>query len=202
MPTDESVPLVVPDPHNARYSYGGGKIISELLTINYGRKYFDRVVIFRPHNVYGPDMGWEHVVPQFVVRMHDLCKTADDPVPFSIQGNGQETRSFVFVDDFTDGLMRIIERGEHLGIYNIGSTEEISIETVAREVGRYFGRNIVIVPGPVAAGGTPRRCPDISKLAELGYTPKTSFREGLRSIARWYVENAHRRPISHFLKAA
>ena len=61
IPTDESAPLTVPDPLNPRYSYGGGKIISELMAINYGRKFFDRVLIFRPHNIYGPDMGWEHV---------------------------------------------------------------------------------------------------------------------------------------------
>jgi len=58
VPTDEHAPLSVPDPTNPRYSYGGGKIISELMAINFGRKFFDRVLIFRPHNVYGPDMGW------------------------------------------------------------------------------------------------------------------------------------------------
>ncbi len=51
VPTDESAPLIVPDPTNPRYSYGGGKIISELMALNYGRKHFDRVLIFRPHNV-------------------------------------------------------------------------------------------------------------------------------------------------------
>src|SRR3989338_458400 len=74
IPTDETAPLVVPDPLNPRYSYGSGKIISEMLAINYGRKHFERVVIFRPHNVYGPDMGWEHVIPQLVLRMDDLSK--------------------------------------------------------------------------------------------------------------------------------
>ena len=64
IPTPEDVPLVIPDIHNPRYSYGGGKIISELLAINYGRKDFERVVTVRPHNVFGPDMGWEHVIPQ------------------------------------------------------------------------------------------------------------------------------------------
>jgi len=59
IPTDETAPLSIPDPLNPRYSYGAGKIISELLTLNYGRKHFDRVVIFRPHNVYGPDIGWK-----------------------------------------------------------------------------------------------------------------------------------------------
>src|SRR5262249_3999737 len=58
----ESAPLVVPDPHNPRLSYGAGKIISEMMVINYGRKHFERVLIFRPHNVYGPDMGFDHVI--------------------------------------------------------------------------------------------------------------------------------------------
>ena len=65
VPTDESAPLVVPDPLNPRLSYGAGKIISEMMAINYGRKHFERVLIFRPHNVYGPDMGFDHVIPQF-----------------------------------------------------------------------------------------------------------------------------------------
>src|SRR3990167_5354703 len=58
IPTDETAKLIVPDPLNPRYSYGAGKIISEILAVNYGRKHFDRVLIFRPHNIYGPDMGW------------------------------------------------------------------------------------------------------------------------------------------------
>src|SRR3979409_549385 len=91
VPTDEHAPLLVPDPSNPRYSYGGGKIISELMAINYGRKYFERVLIFRPHNVYGPDMGWEHVIPQFALRMKMAAEL--NPVgviPFPIQGSGQE----------------------------------------------------------------------------------------------------------------
>ena len=70
VPTDETAPLAIPDPLNPRYSYGGGKLISELMAINYGRKYFNRVLIFRPHNIYGPDMGWEHVVPQLALRLN------------------------------------------------------------------------------------------------------------------------------------
>ena len=73
IPTDETAPLSVPDVLNPRYSYGGGKLISELMAINFGRKYFERVLIFRPHNVYGPDMGWEHVVPQFALRLKALA---------------------------------------------------------------------------------------------------------------------------------
>jgi nucleoside-diphosphate-sugar epimerase len=84
----ERAPLVVPDPTNARYSYGGGKIISELMAINYGRKFFDRVLIFRPHNVYGPDMGFEHVIPQFALRLKRAAALhKSGKVPFEIQGD-------------------------------------------------------------------------------------------------------------------
>ena len=194
IPTDEKVPLSIPDPLNPRYSYAGGKIISELLAINYGRKNFDRVLIFRPHNVYGPDMGWEHVIPQFVLRMRGICEKTDaKKIDFQIQGSGKETRAFVYIDDFTDGLMLMLEKGEHLGIYNIGTMDEISMRDVAIEVGRYFGRQVSIVPGARAEGGTLRRCPDISKLRKLGYNPKTPFKDGLRTTARWYDENADKR---------
>ena len=101
VPTSESERLIVPDPLNPRFSYGGGKILWELLAINFGRKYFDKVVIYRPHNVYGPDMGWEHVLPQFALRMNKLVQeTNGNIINFPIQGTGEESRAFVFIDDF------------------------------------------------------------------------------------------------------
>tara|TARA_B100000315_G_C14584411_1_gene592150 strand:- start:1173 stop:2162 length:990 start_codon:yes stop_codon:yes gene_type:complete len=191
IPTDETASLSIPDPLNPRYSYGGGKIISELLAINYGRKHFDRIVIFRPHNVYGPDMGWEHVIPQFVLRMKEICsKSKDKKIKFPVQGSGKETRAFVYIDDFIDGLMVVLEEGEHRGIYHIGTMDEISINQVAIEIGKYFRKDVVIVPGEEAKGGTPRRCPDITKLKKLGYKPKVIFSKGLKITAKWYDENA------------
>jgi len=190
IPTDEAVPLSVPDPLNPRYSYGGGKIISELMVINYGRKYFDRVIIFRPHNVYGPDMGWEHVIPQFIVRMKGICNSNNNNnINFQIQGTGNETRSFVFIDDFINGLMSVIEKGDHLGIYHIGTADEIMIKNVAIEIGKYYGKIVNILPGEAARGATQRRCPDISKLRKLGYTPAVPFKEGLKATITWYDKN-------------
>lgn len=195
IPTDEAVPLSIPDPLNPRFSYGGGKIISELLAINYGRKFFDRVLIFRPHNVYGPDMGWEHVIPQFSLRMRELCqKSKDKKIEFPIQGSGEETRAFIFIDDFITGLMLMMEKGEHQGIYNIGTMEEITIKRVAMEVGSYFGKEVIIVPGKLAEGGTLHRCPDISKLKKLGFTPTVSFRQGVMRTVDWYNKNFDKKP--------
>ncbi|MFQ5923753.1 MAG: NAD-dependent epimerase/dehydratase family protein [Anaerolineales bacterium] len=196
VPTDESVPLIVPDVHNPRFSYSGGKIISELMAIHYGRAFFDRVVVFRPHNVYGPDMGWDHVIPELVMRMRDLVATSDNPVSLPVQGTGQETRAFIYISDFIEGLLQIMDGGEHLGVYNIGTTEQVTVERLASEVGNYFGRAVRIVPGERRPGSTPHRCPDITKVSALGFKPQYSLREGLEATIRWYDENAHLRPTN------
>lgn len=190
VPTDENVPLSIPDPRNPRYSYGGGKIISELLTVNYGRKKLRRAVIFRPHNVYGPDMGWEHVIPQFVLRMQEICKQTQGVITFPIQGSGMETRSFVFIDDMIAGLLKVIEKGEHLGIYHIGTDAEVTIKELAQEVASYFDREIQIAPGQLQAGSPLRRCPNINRLRALGYTPVVSLKQGLAATVPWYMNNA------------
>lgn len=195
VPTPENVPMIIPDSDNPRFSYAGGKIISELLVTNYGRKYFREAVIFRPHNVYGPEMGWEHVIPQFIMRMRKMIAKHEDSIRFPIQGSGRETRSFVFIDDFVQGFLILLKRGRHLGVYNIGTSEEVSIKKVAEEVARFFGRKIIIVPGKLAKGGTPRRLPNINKIKKLGYLPKISLREGIRITALWYNENAHKLPF-------
>jgi nucleoside-diphosphate-sugar epimerase len=190
VPTDEKVPLLVPDVLNPRYSYGGGKIICELLAINYGRSSFDRVVIFRPHNVYGPDMGLEHVIPQLILRLRDNAARAAGQVELPIQGTGEETRAFVYIDDLVDGALRVIEKGEHLGIYHIGNDVETRIIDLVREIGVVYGRDVRIVPGPLQPGGTPRRCPDISKIKTLGYQPRVTLRQGLSLTVPWYRDVA------------
>lgn len=200
IPTDETVALCIPDPLNPRYSYAAGKLISEVITLNYGRTHFERALVVRPHNVYGPDMGWEHVIPQFVSRMKQACASPDDPVRFPIQGNGKQTRAFVFIDDFIDAMALLLEKGEHLGIYHIGSMEEVTIEVLARKVGEYFERRVAVMPSEPALGGTFRRCPDIHKIAALGYFPKWSLHDGLRVTAKWYDENHHRLPLSQSKK--
>lgn len=190
VPTDETVPLVVPDVLNPRYSYGGGKIVSELLAVNYGRAHFKRVLIFRPHNVYGPSMGWEHVLPQLTLRAFEAVKkTSVGAVPFPMQGDGSQIRAFVHIDDFIDGVMVMLEHGKHLNIYNIGNPEEVTIKDVAKLIFQHFNREFTILPEALPEGGCLRRCPDISKLAALGYKPKISLREGLPPVLRWYAEH-------------
>ncbi len=191
VPTPETVPLSVPDPKNPRYSYGGGKIIGELLTLNYGRKHFQNVRIVRPHNVYGPRMGYEHVVPQFFLKLAELKEKGG--TDFYIQGNGTETRSFVYIDDFVSGFLIAVEKGIHQEIYHVGTTDEISIRDLALKMAKIMNMDISIVPGKLTEGSTPRRCPDISKIMSLGYVPKMCIETGLKKTIDWYAENIQKK---------
>ena len=188
IPTDESATLVVPDVLNPRFSYGGGKIISELLAVNYGRKFFDRMIIFRPHNVYGPDMGKEHVVPQFALRIKEAIeKQPSGTIEFNIQGSGEETRSFIFIDDFSKALLTIIEKGEHLNVYHIGTEQEISVKNLATLVASVCDREINIIPGSLLLGSTMRRCPNTNKLRSLGFEQETDIYTGIKKTVKWYL---------------
>jgi nucleoside-diphosphate-sugar epimerase len=192
VPTDERVALSVPDPLNARYSYGGAKIASELLTIH--NTHLDRAVVFRPHNAYGPDMGWDHVIPQLALRIRELARSADGPIRVPIQGSGDETRAFAYIDDVVAGIALLLDRGRHLEIYNVGTDVETTIRDLAARIAACFGRAAVIEPGELQRGSTPRRCPDITKLRALGYAPATSLDTGLRPTVAWYDEHADARP--------
>jgi len=179
VPTKEDEMLKIPDVYNPRYSYGGGKIISELLGIHYGKKYFNKLVIFRPHNVYGFDMGNEHVIPQFINRMKGISKKNKN---FYILGSGKEIRSFIHIKDFTDAFGLILRKGKHLEIYNIGTTEKIEISKLALQVSKLMNKKIIIKNKTIAKGSTKVRCPDISKLKKLGFIKKVSLTVGLKQV--------------------
>ena len=194
IPTPEDVPLVIPDPLNPRYSYAGSKIISEILALSWGIHRIPRVVIFRPHNVYGPDMGWEHVIPQLAVRLSRAAGRTSGLLTLPIQGTGEETRAFTYIDDLVDGIMLLLECGAHRTIYHIGSEEEVSIEQLAMKIGRALGRDVAVKPGPVRPGGTSRRCPDTSRIRALGFSARISLADGLEPTVRWYDAHARDAP--------
>ncbi len=192
VPTPETVPLSVPDVLNPRYSYGGGKIACELMALAWQRTgVLDKLVIARPHNVYGPDMGWEHVIPEFCTRMNELTRLqASGIITFPIQGTGQETRSFCHVEDCTDQLA-MLTKDVPSGIYHVGTQDEWTIADVAELTARYYGRDIKIEMGTLPQGSPPRRLPDTAKIeALLGNDPRVSFRQGLAETVDWYRHHA------------
>jgi dTDP-glucose 4,6-dehydratase/UDP-glucose 4-epimerase len=190
VPTPETVPLSVPDVLNPRYSYAGGKIISELLAVAHEREgVLDRVVIARPHNVYGPAAGYEHVIPELAVRArHLMGEYPDGPVPFPVQGTGEETRAFCHIDDCTDALALLLESADS-GVWHVGTPEETTIARLVQLTGSHYGRELKLVPGALQKGSPARRCPDITKLRCLGYKPKIPLQHGLPAVLDWYAEH-------------
>jgi len=190
VPTPEEVPLVVPDPLNPRYSYGGGKIACELAALAWARDgILDHLNIIRPHNVIGPDMGREHVIPEFAIRMNKLAaEQPEGTIEFPIQGTGEETRCFVYIDDFIAQLDWAW--GAENGIYHLGTQDERTISDVAHAVAACYSREIKVVPGVLAKGSPPKRMPDTRKIEELGYAgPTVSFSDAIRRTVKWYQEN-------------
>ena len=195
VPTPETVPLTVPDVLNPRYSYGGGKIACELMALAWRRTgVLDRVIIARPHNIIGPDMGREHVVPEFCIRMNQavagLTGKPDSPLPFHIQGTGQETRSFCHVDDCVSQLELLADRAPvGASVWHVGVEDERTIEDVAHAVAACYGQVIKVVPGTLPKGSPPRRLPDTSKIRALGFTPRWEFGAAIEDTVRWYRDH-------------
>ena len=182
IPTPENVPLSIEDVFNPRYSYAGSKILGELLFINYARAYDIDMRIVRYHNIYGPRMGFEHVIPQLSMR------TLRRENPFNIFGI-EQTRAFCYVDDAVDATMRVMASEKtRAEIINIGNDrEEILISDLAQKLFQISNFHPTIEPLPAPKGSTERRCPNIDKLRQLtDFDPTISLNEGLLKTFEWY----------------
>lgn len=187
IPTPETIPLIIPDIKNPRFSYGGGKIASELMLMNYCKEDFKKAIIVRPHNVYGVSMGWEHVIPQLITKIN-LLKN-EKRKDLEIQGDGSETRAFIHINDFVDGFDIALKKAKHLEIVNIGNDKEIKIIDLVNTIIKLMNFECEIKSGKLREGSTLRRCPDISKLRSLGFSPNIGLEESLPSIIEWYSKN-------------
>ena len=181
-PTPESEPLVVPDPTNPRFSYSSSKIMGEILSINFAKKNKIDYTIGRFHNVYGPKMGFEHVIPEFIRKI--VKKEI-----FDVQGDGSQTRSFCYVTDAINEMILVSENKKGINkIFNLGNDEEINIKKLIELLQHISGNEIKPQFHPFENAGTDRRVPNLSEIKKLGYEPKISIEEGLKKIFKWYSE--------------
>ena len=176
IPTDEKEMLKIPNIYNPRYSYGGGKIISELYGLYFAKKFFKKFIIFRPHNVYGKDMGEDHVIPQFIKRFKKLGKRKQ----FLIFGTGKEIRSFIYIDDFISGFSKIFKKGKNQEIYNIGTNEKIRISNLALLIANIFKKKIILRKTQILEGSPNVRCPNIKKIKKLGFKQNIRLKDGIK----------------------
>jgi len=184
VPTPEEVPLALTDLANPRSSYAGSKIFGELAVHNYCRMFGKPFTIVRYHNVYGPRMGYEHVIPQLFER----ARGGQNPL---VVYSADHRRAFCYVDDaiaMTIGAM--CSPAADNQTINIGNDhEEHSIGELAQRLLIQAGIASAIEPRTAEHDPIVRRCPDITKARELlGYQPRITLDEGLAGTLAWYAQ--------------
>ena len=190
IPTPENIQCIVPDVLNPRFSYGGSKICGELLTINLLRNTDVRYVIFRPHNVYGPEMGLDHVIPELVMKLTNQPskQVVGSTLKLNIEGNGKQTRAFIFIVDAIRAIVLATIKSSYTGIIHIGTEDEITIEFLVKEIAKCLGVKTKLVFTDSRPGGPNRRCPDTAKLQKLGFKNQTDLHKGLKKTVSWYKD--------------
>jgi UDP-glucose 4-epimerase len=137
----------------------------------------NNLTIFRPHNIYGSDMGNLHVIPQLFDKAIRAKEFGDE---FIVEGTGAQTRSFCHIDDFIQGFALILKASKGKQVFNIGTSEEVTISDLAARIAKICDVDSNTLKSEMPAGGTSRRVPDISKLEALGYKSTVSLDDGLR----------------------
>lgn len=188
IPTNEKVKLTLDDVNFPRTTYMLSKMYGESIIFNYGKKYNIPFTIARYHNVYGPRMGYLHVIPEMMVKISKQ-KIVEVASP-------EHTRSMCFVDDAIEMTIRACENKiTNKEILNIGNQDqEISIINLTKTIARVLKKNIDIKTLSNVEGSPSRRCPDISKIINMiGYSPKVSISEGIKKTYDWYKDKLNNR---------
>ena len=169
------------NPVGPRASYSEAKRFAEALATAYAGERGTAVRIARIFNTYGPRMRPDdaRVIPTFITRA-----LAGRPLP--VYGTGRQTRSFCYVSDMVDGLVRLAET-DHAGPLNLGNPDEVPILDLAREIVKMAGSRSPLEAAPLPADDPPRRRPDVTlAIRTMDWRPRVARRDGLeRTIAHF-----------------
>ncbi len=171
------------NPIGIRSCYDEGKRVAETLCFDYHRQNGVDIRVIRIFNTYGPRMLIDdgRVVSNFIVQ-------ALRGEPLTLYGDGEQSRSFCFVDDLVDGIFRMME-GEHVGPVNLGNPGEFTMRALAELVLSLTGSSSPILHLPLPADDPTRRQPDIRRAREwLGWEPQVSLRDGLVKTIPYFDE--------------
>lgn len=188
VPTAETVPTMISDITAPRFAYAVSKLLGEAAFLHTARARGFEAVVGRFHNVYGPRMGADHVIPEMSLR----AQAGEDP--FRVPGADQ-ARAFCHVDDAVEAMLRLMATPEAAGqIVHIGNDrDETNIGDLAKLILRVAGSDALIEASPAPRGSVTRRCPDLTRLRGLtGYEPTVSLEDGVVATYAWYAE--HGRP--------
>ena len=171
------------NPIGIRSCYDEGKRIAETLCFDYKRMHGTDIRVMRIFNTYGPRMNLEdgRVVSNFIVQ---ALKNEN----LTIYGDGSQTRSFCYVDDLIDGMVKLMN-GSHNGPINIGNPDEFTIKELAKIVIEKINPNLQISYSPLPQDDPLQRKPDISLANKvLEWEPKVNIAEGLNKTIPWFKE--------------
>lgn len=166
----------------ARWTYSVSKLAGEHLSYSYHKQFGLRPVTIRPFNVYGSGQVGEGAVHNFVVR-------AIKNEPLIIHGEGDQIRSWCYIDDMVDGILLCMEKEEAIGeVFNIGNPKgTITILGLAEKVIQLADSSSQIVHVPKNYMDVELRIPNIKKAKELlGFEPKVNLNEGIKRTIEWY----------------
>ena len=179
------------NPIGPRSCYDEGKRCAETLFFDYHRQHKLRIKVARIFNTYGPRMHPNdgRVVSNFIVQ---ALQNND----ITVYGDGMQTRSFCYVDDLVEGLIRLMETDDGVvGPVNLGNPEEFTIRQLAEIVIDIIGSASKIVHRPLPTDDPKQRQPDISEAQEwLGWRPTVPLRVGLTKTAAYFEERLAREP--------
>ena len=188
IPTAENVPLAVLDVQHPRFSYAISKLLGEAAVTHYARTYGFEAVIVRYHNVYGPRMGFDHVIPELIER---ICQGQD---PLQVYGL-EQTRAFCYVTDVVEASQALMGcRLDGCELVHVGNDrEEITIKELLSKLLDVADFHPEILALPAPSGAVNRRCPDITKLRALtGFEPAVDIASGLAHTWGWYRQKLGR----------
>lgn len=166
----------------ARWTYSVSKLAAEHLVNSYHKEFDLPAVILRPFNVYGPGQVGEGAIHTFVTRA-----IAEQEI--QIHGDGDQIRSWCYIDDMIQGIMLCLEEKEAIGnVFNIGNPRgTVTINSLAEKIVQLSNSKSRIVHVPKTYVDVELRIPNIEKACEiLGYQPKVSLDEGLNRTIEWY----------------
>lgn len=188
VPTSESEGFL-DEPELANAGYGWAKRMAEKLGMYYYQEYGMPIAIVRPYNCYGPR---DHFNPPYNVIPALIKRIVDGEDPLTVWGSGRQTRAFLYVEDFIDGLLLVAEKHAVADPVNMGSNEEITIKELVEKIFQLTGRHPKIFFDTSKPGGSPRRKSENSKAKRVvNFVPKTSIDEGLRKTIEWYMDYTH-----------
>ena len=174
-------------PANPDSDYGWEKLFSERLYAAYGRCYNIEIRVARFHNIFGPEGSWNNGKEKSPAALMRKIALANDGDAIEVWGPGNQTRSFLFIDECVEGIQRIMESDVREPL-NLGSTRKISMNDLVYLIAKLVGKNITIenVDGPRGVMG---RTSDNNLIKELiGWAPDEDLETGIEKTYKWISE--------------